>query len=106
MPQNAAGPRMEPPVSDPVAPCTKPAASAAPEPLEEPPGMCSTFHGLRAGGNLWPGNCNPNANSWVMSLPIITVPASAQRLTTVDSTSGTQSANSAEPPVVRMPRVM
>ena len=52
MPQNAAGPRIEPPVSEPVAPCTSPAASAAPEPLLEPPGMWSRFHGLRAGGNL------------------------------------------------------
>ena len=40
MPQKAAGPRMEPPVSEPVAPTTSPAARAAPEPLLEPPGMC------------------------------------------------------------------
>ena len=105
MPQNAAGPRIEPPVSEPVAPCTSPAASAAPEPLLEPPGTWSRFHGLRAGGKRWPGNCIPNANSWVMSLPSITVPAACQRCTQVASSSGTQSASSAEPPVVRMPRV-
>ena len=45
----------------------------------------------------------PNANSWVMSLPSSTVPASCQRCTQVASSSGTQSARSAEPPVVRMP---
>jgi hypothetical protein len=48
MPENAAGPRMEPPVSDPSAPAHSPAASAAAEPLDEPPGMWSWLHGLRA----------------------------------------------------------
>ena len=105
MPQKAAGPRMEPPVSEPVAPCSNPAASAAPEPLDEPPGMCSRFHGLRAGWKRWPGNWRPKANSWVMSLPRSTVPASCQRRPTVESLSGTQSAKSAEPPVVRIPFV-
>ena len=39
MPQKAAGPRIEPPVSEPSEPTVRPAASAAPEPLLEPPGM-------------------------------------------------------------------
>ena len=39
MPQSAAGPRIEPPVSEPSAPAHRPAARAVPEPLEEPPGM-------------------------------------------------------------------
>ncbi len=51
MPQKAAGPRMEPPVSEPRAATVSPAARAAPEPLEEPPGTCSGFQGLRAAGN-------------------------------------------------------
>ncbi len=105
MPQNAAGPRMEPPVSEPSAPTVSPAASAAPEPLEEPPGMWSVFHGLRAAGKRWLGNWMPKANSWVMSLPSITMPASWSRVTHVESWVGTQSARSAEPAVVRMPRV-
>jgi len=37
MPQSAAGERIEPPVSDPVPPSTKPAATAAPVPLLLPP---------------------------------------------------------------------
>src|SRR5947209_14642016 len=37
MPQSDAGPRIEPPVSEPSAAGTNPAATAAPEPLEEPP---------------------------------------------------------------------
>src|SRR6266478_5751710 len=36
-PQQAAGSRMEPPVSEPMAPSKKPAATPAAEPLEKPP---------------------------------------------------------------------
>jgi hypothetical protein len=50
MPQNDAGPRIEPPVSDPSAPKAMPAASAVPEPLDEPPGMRSRSHGFLAAG--------------------------------------------------------
>ena len=105
MPENAAGPRIEPPVSAPSAPAHSPAASAAPEPLDEPPGMWSRLHGLRAGGKRCPGIWIPHANSCVMSFPIMTHPASWRRVTHVASSSGTQSWSSAEPAVVRMPRV-
>ena len=37
-PQNAAGKRMDPPVSVPVAQTLRPAVTATPEPEEEPPG--------------------------------------------------------------------
>src|SRR5436853_387302 len=47
MPQQVAGLRTEPPVSVPSAAGAMPAASAAPEPLDEPAGWCSRFHGLR-----------------------------------------------------------
>ena len=46
-PQNAAGMRTEPPMSVPSASGTQPAATAAPAPPEEPPGVRSGFHGLR-----------------------------------------------------------
>ena len=46
MPHSAAGPRIEPPVSEPIAPGTNPAAIAAPAPLDEPPVKCSRFHGI------------------------------------------------------------
>src|SRR5882672_1448199 len=49
-PQCDDGPRMEPPVSEPIAKGASPDATAAPEPLEEPPVKCSRCHGLRAGG--------------------------------------------------------
>ena len=41
IPQKAAGCLIEPPVSEPVAKGTNPAAIAAAEPPEEPPGTCS-----------------------------------------------------------------
>ena len=47
VPQIAAGSRTEPPVSEPSAPHTAPAATAAPEPLDEPPVMRAGSHGLR-----------------------------------------------------------
>ena len=45
-PQAAAGSRTDPPVSEPSAPNARPAATAAPDPDDEPPVMCSTFHGF------------------------------------------------------------
>src|ERR671924_403144 len=49
-PHKEAGPRIDPPVSDPSAIGTSPAATAAPEPLEEPPVKWARFQGFRAGG--------------------------------------------------------
>ena len=49
IPQNADGQRIEPQVSVPSAKATSPAATAAPEPDEEPPVQRSVFHGLRPG---------------------------------------------------------
>ena len=49
IPQNAAGMRMEPPVSDPSEAAQRPAAVAVPEPPLEPPVMQSVFQGFRAG---------------------------------------------------------
>ena len=45
-PQHAAGSRMEPPVSLPSAPSANPAATAAAEPLLEPPAQWPAFHGF------------------------------------------------------------
>jgi hypothetical protein len=49
MPHNAAGWRMEPPVSVPVAPGVSRAATAAADPPEEPPGTIARSQGLRTG---------------------------------------------------------
>src|ERR1700733_15452885 len=48
-PQHAAGIRIEPPPSEPVASGTMPAAMAAALPPEDPPGGCSRLHGLSVG---------------------------------------------------------
>ena len=45
-PQNAAGRMIEPLVCVPRATGTIPAATAAAEPIDEPPGVCSRFQGL------------------------------------------------------------
>ena len=77
MPHSAAGPRIEPPVSEPVPPRIMPDATAAPVPDDEPAVKCSGFHGLRAGGQGRSKDGPPMANSCVASLPISTVPAAA-----------------------------
>src|SRR5580692_6370119 len=89
MPHSAAGPRIEPPVSEPVPPRIMPDATAAPVPLDDPAVKCSGFHGLRAGGAGRSNDGPPSANSCVVSLPIRTVPASANFVAQVASTSGT-----------------
>ena len=50
VPQKAAGSRIEPPVSEPSPAKLARAATEAAVPAEEPPGMRSTFQGLRQ----WP----------------------------------------------------
>ena len=68
MPHNAAGPRIEPPVSVPMPPRNSPAATPAPVPLLLPAVKCSGFHGLRAGGSGRSKVGPPSANSCVVSL--------------------------------------
>ncbi len=105
MPQNAAGMRIEPPVSEPVPPRIIPAATAAPVPEEEPPVKRSGSQGLRAGGQGRSKLGPPQANSWVASLPSEIAPASAHRRTTAASRRGTWSARTREWPVVGTPAV-
>ena len=50
-PQQEAGIRIEPPPSVALASGNIPAATAAAEPPEEPPALCSRFHGLRVSPN-------------------------------------------------------
>src|SRR5918997_4837980 len=60
-PQAAAGMRILPPVSEPMAPRQVPLATATADPPELPPGIRLGSHGLRAGGLIVPA-----ANSWVV----------------------------------------
>ena len=75
-----AGIRIEPPVSDPIAPITAPAATAAPEPPLEPPGLRSRSHGFRTGGVY-----TPHASTCVAVLPTSTAPAVRSRATAAAS---------------------
>ena len=80
--------RMEPPVSVPSAPGTRPAAVAAPLPPLDPPQIRSASHGLCAGPKCGLVVVAPHANSCVFSLPTITAPARRSRATDVASDSG------------------
>jgi len=73
------------------------AATAAAGPLEEPPGVCSGFHGLRVALG------SRNANGLVASLPIGTAPAPRSRATEVASRVGVRVAHVGAPEVVGRP---
>ena len=103
MPLSDAGPRMEPPVSEPSPPAHRAAATAAPVPLLDPPGVCSRFHGLRGVAPRLAGA--PMANSLMVCFPSSTDPASLSFAMTVASSSGTRSAKTFDPPVVSTPLV-
>jgi hypothetical protein len=91
MPQHAAGPRIEPPVSVPVAPAHRKAATAAPEPPLDPPGERSSAHGFFVGPYHGLLVVEPAANSWALHLPTRTAPASLRRRTDSASSVGTLS---------------
>ena len=102
-PQNDAGLRRLPPMSEPSASGTMPAASAHAAPPLDPPADRLGSTGLRVVPktrlNVW----EPAANSGTFVLPTSTAPACRIRSTIRSSTSGTWSANSGEPYVVRHP---
>ena len=84
-PQNAAGMRIDPPPSVPVASGTRPAASAAALPPLEPPGDQSKAHGSCVSPNSR-FDVNPsNANSGRFVLPTTIAPAARSRATTSQS---------------------
>jgi len=89
-PQNAAGIRTLPPVSVPTAAAASPAASAAPLPPEEPPGIRLGSWGLRVVPKCGFVVVTPKASSWVFVLPSRTAPASRSRAATVASAAGTR----------------
>src|SRR5438093_11145051 len=68
-----------------------PAATAAAEPLEDPPGVCAGLCGLR----VLPGA--RVANSAVTVLPMITTPAARNLATTAASRDGVRPAQSTDP---------
>ena len=92
MPVIEAGIRTEPPVSVPSAASAISAATVAPEPPLEPPGMRSGFHGLRHWPNTGLVETTPQASSCMLALPISTAPWAFNRPTTGASLLGMWSA--------------
>ena len=84
---------------EPKAAGNTPAATPTAEPLLEPPGVWSAFHGLRVGEG------SPHANCVVTVLPMMIAPAFFSSATEVASYSGTKSSNMGEQQVVLMPWV-
>ena len=104
-PQKAAGMRIEPAPSVPWARAPRPAATAAAAPPLEPPGVRPWRQGLWVGPQTRLPESPFHPSSGVFVLPRRTMPASRRRSVRGASKSGTQSAVSSEPRVVRMPRV-
>ena len=100
---NPAGMRIEPPPSPPLAMGSRPPATAAAEPPEEPPGVRSGSHGLRVVPcsrvlvKLMP----PNSEAVVW--PASTAPAARSRATWVESWSATRSAKTRDASVYGQP---
>src|SRR5918997_3634091 len=95
-PQYEAGRMTEPPVCVPSASGTMPAATAAAEPDEEPPGVCARLRGLRvAAGSM-------KAKAVVAVLPMGVAPAPRRAITTGASAFGRQPAYRGEPISVGM----
>src|SRR5579863_1832435 len=90
-PQKLAGLMVDPITCVPSAALTTPTATAAADPLDEPPGVCAVFHGLRV-----PRGSDAE-NSVVTVLPTITAPASRSARTLAASFSERQPSNSGEP---------
>ena len=88
IPQSAAGQRIEPAVSVPIAAMQSPAATAAAEPDEDPPVMRCKSHGFFTGPNALTMPLPPNANSCRFSLPISTAPACFNWRTSTASCGG------------------
>ena len=92
---------VDPPPSLAPAHGTIPAATAAAAPPEEPPGVWSVSHGLRAGPYSSGSVMMPFAPiSGVLVLPKMTSPASSQRCTTVACSTAGRVESDREPPLV------
>src|SRR5919198_4930322 len=88
VPVRAAGCLIEPPVSEPSAHGAKPAATAAAEPPEEPPGTRSGSQGFRLGPYAEFSVEEPMANSSMFVLPRTRSPRALHRAATVESETG------------------
>src|SRR5436305_11384955 len=99
-PQKLAGWRIEPPVSVPRATGASPAATAAAEPPDEPPGMRIKSHGLRVTWNALFSVDEPIANSSMFVLPTMTASALRRVVITWASYGGLKFCRIFDPQVV------
>jgi hypothetical protein len=83
MPHRAAGWRIDPPVSVPIAHGASPAATATALPPDEPPGTRERSHGFSTGPKPEFSFEEPMANSSWFVLPSSGAPAAASLATTV-----------------------
>src|ERR1700727_3580446 len=97
-PHHAAGLRTLPPAAAPRAMSTRPAATAAPEPDEDPPVAKAGLTGLREAPKAEPSP-RPRARSSRFVFPVMVAPASRTRSTTTASSVGT-TAGARRPPLV------
>ena len=88
-PQQEAGTRIEPPMSEPVAHGVMPDATAAADPPLEPPTSKAGFHGLRVTPHIRLCVQNGMENSGVSPRPWTTDPASTSRSTMGSDSSDT-----------------
>jgi hypothetical protein len=91
MPHQAAGLRIDPPPSVPIASGPRPAATAAPAPPEEPPGVWSRLHGFRVAPNRRLSVTPTQPRVGVLVLPSMIAPAAFRRSTEGASSVGTLS---------------
>ncbi len=89
-PQHAAGSRIEPPVSVPSAPAASAAATAAPEPLLDPPETWPSRHGFCTSPWCALSPKGPSASSVMLSLPSVIAPAATSRATAVEGGAPTK----------------
>src|SRR5688572_17310752 len=104
-PVSAAGWRIEPPVSVPVAAGASRPATAAAEPPDEPPGTFFRSQGFFTGPYQLVSLDEPIANSSMFALPSMTTPDCDNRSTSVASYGATKLDNMREPQVVNTPSV-
>lgn len=96
--------RLEPPASVPIASGTRPAATAAAGPPDEPPGVNFGSSGCRVGPYSGEVVTPLQANSDVAPMPTTTAPALRSRSIAIASCGATNSANRREPCVTRQSR--
>ena len=101
-PQQAAGIRIEPPPSDAPAAGTRPAATAAAEPPDEPPGVRDRSHGLRVTPPASLAVHGNSISSGTRVIPIGIAPASRSRRS-ASASSGCGCAGDLDPRVVACP---